>query len=150
MLDHYSSSMNTYEYQPLSKCMFVFSYHSLYKKNSLRASFWPYYRNIYCLLASLCHQKRQLSIIWSNHGTNFKGASRQLNELYGFLRQYTTKEVISNFCSKQNIAWKFISEHIPHFEDYGKLWWRASKQYLSRVAGDVKLTFEEMTLFWHK
>ena len=83
--------------------------------------------------------------IWSDHGTNFIGAARQLNELYTFLKEKKTTEVISRFCSDQSITWDFIPEHVPHF---GGLWEAAVKSFkrhLYRIMGDTKLTFEEMT-----
>lgn len=50
------------------------------------------------------------SLIWSDHGSNFIGASRQLCELTEFLQQQKASEEISNFCSSQNITWDFIPE----------------------------------------
>lgn len=50
------------------------------------------------------------SMVWSAHGTNFVGAARVVAELYRFLRQQETEEVISNFCTSQGIAWDFIPE----------------------------------------
>lgn len=85
------------------------------------------------------------SLVWSDHGSNFVGASRHLKELTEFLQQQQSQEAISNFCSSQNIVWKFIPERAPHF---GGLWEAAVKSFkkhLSRVVGEVKLTFEELT-----
>ena len=52
------------------------------------------------------------SLIWSDHGTNFVGAAREIREFLGTQKSQTT---ISEFCSSQNIQWKFIPEHAPHF-----------------------------------
>ena len=90
-------------------------------------------------------RRGKLTNIWSDHGTNFIGAARQLNELYTFLKEKKTTEVISRFCSDQSITWDFIPEHAPHF---GGLWEAAVKNFkrhLCRIIGDTKLTFEEMT-----
>ena len=84
-------------------------------------------------------------LIWSDHGSNFIGATCLLTELFQFLRQQENKEIISNFCSSQNITWDFIPERAPHF---GGLWEAAvksMKRHLSRIVGNVKLTFEELT-----
>ena len=83
-------------------------------------------------------------IIWSDHGKNFVGANRELKELTDFLGLMRTQKTISEFCSTQSIQWKFIPPHAPHF---GGLWEAAVKSlkmHLRRVAGNVKLTFEEM------
>ena len=83
------------------------------------------------------------SRIWSDHGTNFVGASRELRKLSEFLESLTTQGNISSFCSTQGISWKFIPERAP---DFGGLWEAAVKSmrtHLPCVVADVKLTFEE-------
>ena len=85
------------------------------------------------------------SLIWSDHGTNFVGADRELKELIEFLELQKTNTDISHFCSSQRITWKFIPERAPHF---GGLWEAAVKSlksHLRRVTTDVKLTFEEFS-----
>ena len=85
------------------------------------------------------------SLIWSDHGTNFVGADRELKEFLEFLQHQKTQGTISEFCSTQGIQWKFIPEHAPHF---GGLWEAAVKSmktHLKRVVANVKLTFEELT-----
>ena len=83
------------------------------------------------------------TLIWSDHGSNFVGAARELKELAEFLGQQREQGLISDFCTCQNIQWKFIPEHSPHF---GGLWEAAvksAKTHLKRVVGEVKLTFKE-------
>ena len=85
------------------------------------------------------------SLIWSDNGTNFVGASRELQELADFLERQKVQQEISQFCSNQYIKWKFIPEHAPHF---GGLWEAAVKSmktHLRRVVSTHKLTFEEFT-----
>ena len=83
------------------------------------------------------------SLIWSDHGTNFIGAVRELKEFITFFQNQQTQGVISEFCSMQTITWSFIPERTPHF---GGLWEAAvksMKRHLKRVIGETKLTFEE-------
>ena len=85
------------------------------------------------------------SLIWSDHGTNFVGAVRELKEFITFFQNQKTQGIISEFCAMQNIVWKFIPERTPHF---GGLWEAAVKSmktHLKRVIGETKLTFEEFT-----
>ena len=85
------------------------------------------------------------TLLWSDHGTNFVGASNNIKELMKFLESQKVQGEISSFCSVQSIQWQFIPEHAPHF---GGLWEAAVKSFkshLRRVVGDVKLTFEELT-----
>ena len=86
----------------------------------------------------------KLSVIWSNHGTNFVGAARLLTELYQFFRKQDTEEAVTNFCASQGIAWDFIPEKAPHF---GGLWEAAvksTKKHLSHIVGEMKLNLEEL------
>ncbi len=85
------------------------------------------------------------SVMWSDHGSNFVGASRELTELTQFLKQQSHAAGIPDFCASQGIHWSFIPEHAPHF---GRLWESAVKSvkfHLKRIVGNVKLTFEELT-----
>ena len=68
----------------------------------------------------------------------FVGANRILKELYAFLLSQETD-------STQGIGWQFIPERAPHF---GRLWEAAVKSFkthLSRIVGNTRLDFEEMT-----
>ena len=83
------------------------------------------------------------SIIWSDHGTNFVGAARDIKEIYDFLKREKTQVSIINFLSSRNTRWKFTPQHAPHF---GGLWEAAvksMKMHLRRIVGTVKLTCEE-------
>ena len=80
--------------------------------------------------------------IWSDHGTNFVGAARELKELAKFLEKRKTQTIVSEFCTSQNIEWKFIPERAPHF---GGLWEAAMKSHLKHVINNTKLTFEEFS-----
>ena len=81
--------------------------------------------------------------IWSDHGTNFVGAEK---EIYRLLRQdKDSVQVIREFCTSNKIVWKFIPERAPHF---GGLWEaavRSFKSHLKRVLGEAKLNFEEFS-----
>ena len=82
------------------------------------------------------------SKIWSDHGTNFVGAEREIRDL---LRGESSTEGITKFCVSQNIKWTFIPEHAPHF---GGLWEaavKAFKVHIRKVIGEVRLNFEEFT-----
>ena len=83
------------------------------------------------------------SLLWSDNGTNFVGAHRELREMYDFLMQQRAKGTISEFCSARNIEWRFIPEKAPNF---GGLWEAAvksAKTHLKRIMGTVKFTYEE-------
>lgn len=79
--------------------------------------------------------------LFSDNGTNFVGAARELKELQEFLEN-TEPEIIS-FLAKQRINWSFIPPRAPHF---GGLWEAAvkiMKRHLYTVTQGKILTFEE-------
>ena len=45
------------------------------------------------------------SLIWSDNGTSFAGANRELRELHNFLAQQETGKIISEFCASHKIEW---------------------------------------------
>ena len=57
---------------------------------------------IACLrrFVSRCGKPR---VIWSDNGTNFVGANRELSEIFNFLKQQVVQEKVSNFCSSERI-----------------------------------------------
>ena len=84
-------------------------------------------------------------LLWSDHGSNFIGANRELKEFVDFLETQKVQKSISEFCSARKIEWKFIPEHSPHFGGIWEAAVKSFKNHLRRVMGEVKLTFEEMT-----
>ena len=73
------------------------------------------------------------SKMWSDHGTNFIGAERELKELL----QGESSNGIADFCTSQGIKWIFTPEHAPHF---GRLWdttVKAFKVHIRKILGEV-------------
>ena len=64
----------------------------------------------------VAHRKKP-SLLWSDHGTNFIGASREIKELITLLQEKRNQGLISDFCSSQGIVWKFTLN--------GHLYWRS-------------------------
>ena len=85
------------------------------------------------------------SRIWSDHGSNFIGAAKELAELTTFLKQQKIAGDVSDFCSSQGIQWTHIPEHAPHFGGLWKSAVKSTKTHLKRILGNVKLTFEEFS-----
>uniref|UniRef100_A0A023EZK8 Putative reverse transcriptase n=1 Tax=Triatoma infestans TaxID=30076 RepID=A0A023EZK8_TRIIF len=81
------------------------------------------------------------SHIYSDNGTNFVGAERELKVLF---QKNNTFESISNQLGMGKIQWHFIPPGAPHF---GGLWEasvKSVKYHLRRVMGSAVLTFEEV------
>ena len=84
--------------------------------------------------------------LYSDNGTNFVGANRELTKLEKqYFKQLLTHNAnISNFLADCSISWHFIPPRAPHF---GGLWEAAVKSckyHLRRVAKNALFTFEEM------
>ncbi|XP_041769598.1 uncharacterized protein LOC121592267 [Anopheles merus] len=80
----------------------------------------------------------------SDNGTNFKGASNQLNSLYKLFRSDDYQTAVQSWTLEKGITWKFIPPRAPHF---GGLWEaavRSTKHHLLRVLGSSSLSFEDM------
>ncbi|UYV65019.1 hypothetical protein LAZ67_3002845 [Cordylochernes scorpioides] len=75
-------------------------------------------------------------IVYSDNGTNFRGASRALGNL--------DNAVVQSESTKQNINWKFIPPSAPWWGG----WWERLigllKQLLRKILGQARLEFEEL------
>ncbi|EZA50978.1 hypothetical protein X777_10409 [Ooceraea biroi] len=82
--------------------------------------------------------------MYSDNGTTFVGAARQLKELYDFINDERTQEPVRHFLCEQETSWQFIPPNAPHF---GELWEAAVKSakcHMSRIIGKAHLVFEEL------
>ncbi|XP_011858887.1 PREDICTED: uncharacterized protein LOC105556404 [Vollenhovia emeryi] len=62
--------------------------------------------------------------MYSDNGTNFVGANKQIKELYDLVAREQTQESVKNFLRGQETSWSFIPPNAPHF---GGLWEAAVK-----------------------
>lgn len=88
-------------------------------------------------------RKGRPSEIFSDNGTNFVGANRELEELRELFNKDEFRRRVVNETPEDAISWHFIPPRAPHF---GGLWGaavRAAKHHLRRVTSDGALTFEE-------
>ncbi|XP_026831391.1 uncharacterized protein LOC113563660 [Ooceraea biroi] len=82
--------------------------------------------------------------MYSDNGTAFVGAKRQMKEFSEFLNSDQMSNELINFLRDNETAWQFIPSHAPHF---GGLWESAiksTKTHLHRIVGNANLTFEEL------
>jgi len=82
--------------------------------------------------------------IYSDNGTNFVGANRQLRELRELFLSELHKEQVQEFATEIGVQWKFIPPRAPHF---GGLWEAAVKSvkgHLRRILGNAMLIYEEL------
>ncbi|RLU20285.1 hypothetical protein DMN91_006892 [Ooceraea biroi] len=85
--------------------------------------------------------------IYSDNGTNFKGANNHLKELYVLLNSDEHRDRTNRFSVEHRIIWHFIPPSAPHF---GGLWEstvKLFKHHFKRVVGELLFTFEELNTF---
>ncbi|XP_077282820.1 uncharacterized protein LOC143908865 [Temnothorax americanus] len=82
--------------------------------------------------------------IYSDNGTTFVGAHKQIKEFHNLLNDSQVRDDIKQFVREQETSWSFIPPNAPHF---GGLWEAAvksAKYHMARIIGNAHLTFEEM------
>lgn len=82
--------------------------------------------------------------LYSDNGTNFVGAARELKQLFANENSSLTKEIAEQLAS-DGTCWHFIPPHSPNFGGLWEAGIKSTKHHLRRVIGDTTLTFEEMT-----
>ena len=80
--------------------------------------------------------------IYSDNGTNFVGANRELQEVFEFIRKEVEDSKISKFCSENNIQWSFIPPRSPHMGGLWEAGVKSCKFHLKRITGQSMFTFE--------
>lgn len=82
--------------------------------------------------------------VYSDNGTNFVGANRELLEIYKLFDTSEFKKDISNYALSNRIEWHFNPPVSPHF---GGLWEAAVKSFkhhLKRIMKEQHLTYEQL------
>ena len=82
--------------------------------------------------------------IYSDNGSNFKGANADLLLFYRMLEEQATISAVTSYLLQHRTCWHHIPERAPHF---GGLWEasvKSCKHHLKRVVNSP-LTFEELT-----
>ncbi|XP_033229062.1 uncharacterized protein LOC117180681 [Belonocnema kinseyi] len=95
-------------------------------------------------LSRFIHRRGTPERVFSDNGTNFVGANRELTEIYKLVDSREFKQTVGNYALSKKIDWEFNPALSPHF---GGLWEAAVKSFkhhLKRVLGDKKLTYEQL------
>lgn len=83
-----------------------------------------------------------ISNIYSDNGSNFIGAEKEVKVLHDFVNSPINQGVITKALANDTISWHFILARSPHL---GGLWEAAVKSvkhHLRRIAGNKKFTWE--------
>lgn len=82
--------------------------------------------------------------MYSDNGTNFRGASTMLDGLTESEAGAIEREWLEEM-TRNEIVWHFSPPGSPHFNGLVEAAVKTCKIHLKKSIGDVKLTFEEMT-----
>jgi len=80
------------------------------------------------------------SVIYSDNGTNYVGAERELRVFYESLQGSD----VGDHLAKDAIGWSFSPPHGPHFGGIWESVVKSAKHHLKRVLGSNSFTIEEM------
>lgn len=87
-----------------------------------------------------CARRRLPESIYSDNGTTFVGAERELTAAF---RAAIRDPNFLNQTAADKVSWHFIPPSAPHFGGLWEAGVRSVKHHLRRVVGDHKMTFEE-------
>lgn len=82
--------------------------------------------------------------LWSDNGTNFVGASRELKKLFANEKSTLASDIASALATN-NTEWHFIPPHAPNFGGLWEAGIKSIKYHMRRVIGDSTLTYEELS-----
>lgn len=82
--------------------------------------------------------------LYSDNGTNFVGASKELREMLNRSISQVPEE-IGKLLANDGTTWTFIPPHAPNFGGLWEAGVRSTKTHLKRIIGDSTLTFEELS-----
>ncbi|XP_014361661.2 uncharacterized protein LOC106713372 [Papilio machaon] len=82
--------------------------------------------------------------LYSDNGTNFIGADRELGEMFDRAKSKLPDE-LQHLLANEGTAWKYSPPHGPNFGGLWEAGVRSTKMHLKRIIGDSTLTFEELT-----
>lgn len=82
--------------------------------------------------------------MWSDHGTSFIGAEKELLEMWSQGKSNVPDEFIS-MLDREGTKWKYIPPGAPNFGGLWEAGVKSTKYHLKRIVGDTTLTFEQLS-----
>lgn len=86
-------------------------------------------------------------ILYSDNGTNFLGADRQLKELHSLINSESHNNKIKNHLADHEIEWNFIPPRTPHFGGIWEAAVKSLKHHMRRTVGETLFTFEDLSTY---
>lgn len=96
------------------------------------------------VLDRFCGRRGTPSRVWSDNGSNFRGAANELNDIMTSLYSNESKDTISRWSGDRGVKWRFQPAGSPH---RGGLWEagvRSMKGLIRKQLHDLHLTMDEL------
>ena len=104
-----------------------------------------------CFIAALhrfISRRGICSDLYSDNGTCFVGANKELKELYKLCNSDEHNKQLTTVCAEKGILWHFNPAGSPHFGGLFEAGIKQAKVHLKRIVGLAHLTYEELnTIF---
>ena len=104
-----------------------------------------------CFIAALhrfISRRGICSDLYSDNGTCFVGANKELKELYKIFNSDEHNKQLTTTCAEKGILWHFNPAGSPHFGGLFEAGIKQAKVHLKRIVGLAHLTYEELnTIF---
>lgn len=88
-------------------------------------------------------RRGHVSNVWSDNGTNFVGAAKELRHLVEAEKSSVASE-IKEWLGNNGTTWHFNPPHAPNFNGLMEAGVKSTKFHLRRIIGDSTLTYEEL------
>jgi len=85
------------------------------------------------------------SIIYTDNGTNFIGANRELKDLLNFLNSKAVQDKIHTYTTAHSIQWRFSPSRSPHFGGLWEAGVKNMKTILKKIIGAQHVTYEQLS-----
>jgi hypothetical protein len=95
-------------------------------------------------LKRMMARRGKVTRMYSDNGTNFVGANRELKEIGDFLRTKDFQNAVVDNLTNDGIEWRFIPPNSPHVGGIWEAGVKSFKNHFKRIAGTSLLTAEEM------
>lgn len=92
-------------------------------------------------------RRRKANKIYSDNGTNFVGANKQLKELEQLFNSTSHKQKVTQFLDSERITWKFSLPRAPHFVGLWEAAVKSFKHPFIRTVGNAVFTFEQLQVY---
>lgn len=90
-------------------------------------------------------RRGEVAEIFSDNGTNFKGAVHVLNGLYKMLIDKRTQVKLAEWCEAKYVDWHFIPPRSPHMGGTWESAVKLTKGLLVKIMGNSLLSYEEFS-----